>query len=152
MFHRQINLTKSANQRVYVIARSSCAPTRHAPRNPCLPSHFIGSGAHRAMLRTSTSSRKNSRNFHTICYVISSLIGIASYLTSHFIPATTPFIRIRIVSYLHMQFYTCPVSHLNKTFHTCDNLFHTYTYCFIPKHVISYLRQHVSYLQVLCHT
>jgi hypothetical protein len=38
------------------------------------------------------------------------------------------------------------VSYLNISFHTCDNLFHTYTSCCLRTIVISYLRQPVSCL------
>jgi hypothetical protein len=52
--------------------------------------------------------------------------------TSYFILATTCFISVDIVSYLRMNFVCL--------------------HCFIPKHVISYLWQPVSYVYVLFHT
>jgi len=79
--------------------------------------------------------------FHTYryCFIPAHVISsvhtyqlLYNTCTCHFIPARTCFIRLCIVSYLHMSF------------HTCDNLFYTYRYCFIPAHVIFHFQ--LSYL------
>ena len=59
----------------------------------------------------------------------------------YFIRLKPCFIPIGIVSCAHMLFPAIMpiyiVSYLHMSFHICDNLFHTNTYCFIPTHVIS---------------
>ncbi len=76
--------------------------------------------------------------------------------TCHFTPATTCFIRIRNVSYVQVLFHTFEnLFHIYRYCFICAHVissYHTYIYCFIPTHVISYLRQPVSYVNVLFHT
>ena len=61
--------------------------------------------------------------------------------TCHFILATTCFIRIRNVSYVQVLFHTFEnLFHIYRYCFICAHVissYHTYIYCFIPTHVIS---------------
>ena len=99
--------------------------------------------------------------FHTVKVLIHTftchcILVLFHTKTCHFILATTCFIRIRNVSYVQILFHT--FENLFHTYMYCFirahviSSYHTYIYCFIPTHVISYLRQPVSYVNVLFHT
>ena len=99
--------------------------------------------------------------FHTVKVLIHTftchcILVLFHTKTCHFILATTCFIRIRNVSYVQILFHT--FENLFHTYMYCFirahviSSYHTYIYCFIPTHVISYLRQPFSYVNVLFHT
>ena len=112
------------------------------------PTHVI------SYLRQSVSYAQVSIHTCTCHYIL----VLYHTKTCHFIRTTTCFCT---VSYVYVMFHTyryyfirlktCFIPIGITRAHVISS-YHTFIYCFIPTHVISYLRQPVSYVNVLFHT